>query len=127
SGRDLSLVSYAKTVPVCLEAAARLAGEGIEAEVIDLRSIKPLDLGTVLDSVRRTGRVVVVHEASRSFGVGAELAALVAEHAFEVLKSRPLRLGGPDAPAAASFPLEQAFVPSADAVRAAAHSLLRCG
>ncbi|WP_068807595.1 alpha-ketoacid dehydrogenase subunit beta [Thauera phenolivorans] len=126
SGRDLSLVSYAKTVPVCLEAAARLAADGIEAEVIDLRSIKPLDLGTVLDSVRRTGRVVVVHEANRSFGVGAELAALVAEHAFDVLKARPLRLGGPDAPAAASIPLEQAYVPSVGAVCEAARSLLRC-
>lgn len=125
AGRDLSLVSYAKTVAVCLQAAARLAADGIEAEVIDLRTIKPLDLGTVLDSVRRTGRLVAVHEASRSFGVGAEIAALAAEHAFDALKAPPLRLGGPDAPAAASFPLEQAFVPSVDAVCEAAQRLVR--
>lgn len=124
-GRDVTLVSYAKTVPVCLVAAERLAAEGLAAEVIDLRSIKPLDAATVLDSAQRTGRVLVVHEASRSFGVGAEVAALVAEHAFDRLKAPVRRLGGPDAPPPASFPLEQAFVPSVDAITEAARSLMR--
>ncbi|MBS0551916.1 MAG: alpha-ketoacid dehydrogenase subunit beta, partial [Proteobacteria bacterium] len=77
-GQDVTLVSYAKTVPVCLQAADALAAEGISAEVIDLRTIKPLDEAAVLTSSRRTGRVVVVHEASRTCGVGAEVAALVA-------------------------------------------------
>lgn len=124
-GSDVTLVSYAKTVPICLEAAEALAGEGIDAEVIDLRTIKPLDSATVLHSVRQTGRAVVVHEASRTCGVGAEVAALIAEHAFESLKAAPLRLTGPDAPAPASFPLERAFVPQADAVAESCRRTLR--
>lgn len=124
AGRDVTLVSYAKTVPVCLQAAEALAAGGISAEVIDLRTIKPLDAATVLDSVRRTGRLVVVHEASRTCGVGAEVAALVAEQAFDSLKAPVRRLTGPDAPPPASFPLEQLFVPSADAVAEAARTLV---
>lgn len=124
AGRDVTLVSYAKTVPVCLQAAEALAAGGISAEVIDLRTIKPLDAATVLDSVRRTGRLVVVHEASHTCGVGAEVAALVAEQAFDSLKAPVRRLTGPDAPPPASFPLEQLFVPSADAVAEAARTLV---
>lgn len=124
AGRDVTLVSYAKTVPVCLQAAEALAAGGISAEVIDLRTIKPLDAATVLDSVRRTGRLVVVHEASRTCGVGAEVAALVAEQAFDSLKAPVRRLTGPDAPPPASYPLEQMFVPSADAVAEAARTLV---
>lgn len=124
AGRDVTLVSYAKTVPVCLQAAEALAAGGISAEVIDLRTIKPLDAATVLDSVRRTGRLVVVHEASHTCGVGAEVAALVAEQAFDSLKAPVRRLTGPDAPPPASYPLEQMFVPSADAVAEAARTLV---
>jgi pyruvate dehydrogenase E1 component beta subunit len=116
-GHDLTLVSYAKTVGVCLQAAEALAAQGVSAEVIDLRSIKPLDEATVLASVRRTGRLVVVHEASRSCGVGAEVAALVAEQAFDALKAPVRRLTGPDAPAAASPAREAAQVPQAGARR----------
>ncbi|MBS0510761.1 MAG: alpha-ketoacid dehydrogenase subunit beta [Proteobacteria bacterium] len=122
-GQDVTLVSYAKTVPVCLQAADALAAEGISAEVIDLRTIKPLDEAAVLTSSRRTGRVVVVHEASRTCGVGAEVAALVAEHAFDSLKAPVRRVTGPDAPPPASYPLEQAFVPSVAAVAEAARQL----
>lgn len=122
-GQDVTLISYAKTVPVCLQAADALAAEGISAEVIDLRTIKPLDEATVLAAARRTGRVVVVHEASRTCGVGAEIAALVAEHAFDSLKAPVRRVTGPDAPPPASYALEQAFVPSVDAVVEAAHQL----
>ena len=124
-GRDVTLVSYAKTVPVCLQAADALATEGVSAEVIDLRTIKPLDEATVLASARRTGRVVVVHEAARTCGVGAEVAALVAEQAFTSLKAPVRRITGPDAPPPASYPLEQAFVPSAGAVADAARALVR--
>jgi pyruvate dehydrogenase E1 component beta subunit len=119
SGRDVTLVAYAKSVQACLQAAERLAGRGISAEVIDLRTIKPLDEQTVLGSVRKTGRLVVVHEASRICGVGAEVAALVAERAFASLRAPIVRLTGPDAPAAASFPLEQAFAPQPEAIEAA--------
>ncbi|MBA4741776.1 MAG: alpha-ketoacid dehydrogenase subunit beta [Azoarcus sp.] len=124
AGHDVTLVSYAKTVHGCMQAARALADDGISAEVIDLRTLKPLDTGTVLASVRRTGRLVVVHEASAPCGVGAEVAAQVAEHAFDALKAPILRLTGPDAPAPASWPLEQAFVPQADAIAAAARRLV---
>lgn len=124
-GQDVTLISYAKTVPVCLQAADALAAEGISAEVIDLRTIKPLDEATVLATARRTGRVVVVHEASRTCGVGAEIAALVAEHAFDSLKAPLRRVTGPDAPPPASYALEQAFVPGVDAVVEAARALMR--
>ncbi|WP_431862014.1 alpha-ketoacid dehydrogenase subunit beta [Azospirillum sp.] len=115
-GTDVTLVSYAKSVHACLQAADRLATQGVAAEVIDLRTLKPLDEETVLRSARKTGRVVVVHEASRMCGVGAEIAALVAEKAFGDLRAPVMRLTGPDAPAPASFPLEQAFAPSADTI-----------
>ncbi|CAO3431982.1 alpha-ketoacid dehydrogenase subunit beta [Azospirillum endophyticum] len=123
-GRDVTLVSYAKTVGTCMAAAETLAAAGIDAEVIDLRSLKPLDEAAILRSVARTGRLVVVHEASRLCGVGAEIAAMVAEKAFASLRAPVLRLTGPDAPAPASFPLEQAFVPQADAVVEAVRSLM---
>lgn len=124
-GRDVTLVSYAKTVGECLQAAEALAQQGIEAEVIDLRTIKPLDADTVLASVRRTGRLVVVHEAASPCGVGAEVAALVAERAFASLRAPVCRLTGPDAPAASSWVLEQAAVPRAQAIADAVRS--QCG
>jgi acetoin:2,6-dichlorophenolindophenol oxidoreductase subunit beta len=123
-GRDVTLVSYAKTVAECLQAAELLAAEGIEAEVIDLRTLKPLDAETVLASVRRTGRAVIVHEAAAPCGVGAEVAALVAERAFACLKAPVRRLTGPDAPAAASWVLEQAAVPRAAAIAQAVREQL---
>lgn len=122
-GNDVTLVSYGKTVHHCRQAADELAGRGIAAEVIDLRSLKPLDEAAILASVRKTGRLVVVHEANRLCGVGAEIAALVAEEAFASLKAPIVRLGGPDAPVAASYPLEQAFVPQPEAIAAAAERL----
>jgi len=123
-GEDVTLVSYGKTVGTCLAAAATLAAAGVSAEVIDLRTLKPLDEAAILASVRKTGRAVVVHEASRLCGVGAEVAALIAEQAFPALKAPVRRLTGPDAPTAASWPLEQAFVPQADAIVRAVGELL---
>lgn len=124
SGRDATLISYAKTVHTCLAAAEQLAKRGISAEVVDLRTLKPLDEATVLASARRTGRVIVVHEASRMCGIGAEVAAIVAEKAFRDLRAPVLRLTGPDAPAPASFPLEQAFVPQPGHIVSAVADLL---
>lgn len=123
-GSDVTFISYGKTVQNCLQAAESLAMKGVSAEVIDLRTLKPLDEATVLRSVQKTGRVVVVHEASRMCGVGAEVAAIVAEKAFGTLKAPIVRLTGPDAPVAASFPLEQAFVPQVDAITTAAERLM---
>ena len=115
-GRDVTLISYGKTVHACAAAAATLEEHGVSAEVIDLRSIKPLDEAAIIGAARRTGRVVVVHEASGTCGIGAEVAALVSEHAFAALRAPVKRVTGPDAPAPSSYPLEQAFVPQAAAI-----------
>lgn len=123
-GSDVTLISYGKMVHTCAQAAETLAGQGVSAEVIDLRTLKPLDEATILASVRKTGRVVIVHEASRLCGVGAEIAALLSEQAFGALKAPVVRLTGPDAPAPASYPLEQAFLPQAEGIVRAAAQLL---
>ena len=123
-GTDVTLISYAKTVQTCLTAAESLEELGISAEVIDLRSLKPLDEATILASVSRTGRAVVVHEAGGPCGVGAEVAAILAEKAFRALKAPVVRITGPDSPVAASFPLEQAYIPQADRVVAAVQAQL---
>lgn len=123
-GNDLTLISYGKTVRACDAAAATLAEKGVSAEVLDLRSLKPLDEQAILASVRKTGRVVVVHEANRMCGVGAEVAAIVAEQAFEALRAPVLRVTSPDVPAPSSYPLEMAFTPRAEGVVAAATGLM---
>jgi pyruvate/2-oxoglutarate/acetoin dehydrogenase E1 component len=123
-GSDVTIISYSKAVHACMQAADKLAGMGIEAEVLDLRSLKPLDEEAILHSARKTGRVLVVHEASRMCGVGAEVAAIVSERAFSSLKAPVRRLTGPDTPAPSSYMLEQAFMPQADAVVVAASQLL---
>lgn len=118
-GSDVTLISYAKTVGKCMEAATVLAEQGVSAEVLDLRSLKPLDEDAILASVRKTGRAVVVHEAAGPCGVGAEVAAIISEKAFASLTGPVMRVTGPDAPAAASYPLEAAFVPSVEKIVAA--------
>jgi pyruvate/2-oxoglutarate/acetoin dehydrogenase E1 component len=125
AGGDVTLVSYAKTVDVCMKAAEQLAADGVSAEVIDLRSLKPLDEAAVLASVRRTGRLVVVHEASGLCGIAAELAALAATKAFDALRAPVVRLTGPDAPIASSWVLEQASVPQPEAVVGAVREMMR--
>ncbi len=105
-------------VEVSLEAAAALAAEGIEAEVIDLRSLVPMDIETVVGSVMRTGRAVVVHEAVISFGAGAEVAARITEETFGRLQAPVTRIGAPAVPLPFSPALEAACVPDADAVAA---------
>lgn len=124
-GRDITLVSYGKTVGHCVQAAELLQAQGVSAEVLDLRSLKPIDHAAVLASVRKTGHLVVVHEAGPMCGVGAEVAAVVAEQAFGALRAPVRRVTGPDAPAAASWVLEQAAVPQPDAIVAAALRTLR--
>ncbi|MBT9613206.1 MAG: alpha-ketoacid dehydrogenase subunit beta [Burkholderiales bacterium] len=123
AGTDVTLISYGKTVRACEAAASLLAEKGIFAEVIDLRSLKPLDEEAILTSARKTGRVVVVHEANRMCGVGAEVAAIVAEKAFVALRAPVLRITSPDVPAPSSYPLELAFTPQADTIAEAAASL----
>lgn len=122
-GRDLTIVAYGTQVHEALRAARRLAADGIEAEVVDLRTLKPLDVDTVIDSVRRTSKLLVVHAANRLCGVGAEVAALCAELAFDDLDAPIVRLGGLDVPVPFSPPLEDAYRPNASKIADAARRL----
>ncbi len=121
SGDDVTIVAWSRAVTTALEAADALAADGIEAEVVDLRTLVPLDLAGILASVRRTGRLVVVHEAVESGGFGAEIAALVQAAAGDALRAPIARVGAPFTPVPAAPELEALFVPSAgrvvDAVR----------
>jgi 2-oxoisovalerate dehydrogenase E1 component beta subunit len=114
-GRDATIVAYGPMVTTALEAATAAEQDGQDLEVIDLRSISPLDTATVVASVERTGRLVVVHEAAVSHGVGAELAARVQEKAFYSLEAPVLRVGGFDTPYPASR-LEEEWLPSAERI-----------
>ncbi|MGE0216652.1 alpha-ketoacid dehydrogenase subunit beta [Mycolicibacterium sp.] len=115
AGADLTLVTYGALVPVALQAAEVLAEDGRDVEVIDLRSLSPLDDRTVVDSVRRTGRLVIAHEASQSCGVGAELASRVQAEAFYELEAPILRVTGYDTPYPASR-LEADWLPNLDRI-----------
>jgi pyruvate/2-oxoglutarate/acetoin dehydrogenase E1 component len=112
-GSDVTIVATSYMVHEALQAAEELAGRGIEAEVIDPRTLLPLDMDTILKSVRKTHRVVVVHEAVKFCGFGAEIAAQVAETAFDALEAPPLRVAAPFCPVPFSAPLEQAYLPNA--------------
>jgi pyruvate/2-oxoglutarate/acetoin dehydrogenase E1 component len=114
-GRDITLVSAMKTVHECLAAADELAGEGIDAEVIDLRTLRPLDEATILASVERTSRVVVVEEGPRTGGWAAEVLALVTEQSLGSLDDA-WRLATADLPIPYSPPLEAAHLPSAASI-----------
>ncbi|WP_375501396.1 alpha-ketoacid dehydrogenase subunit beta [uncultured Jatrophihabitans sp.] len=114
-GEHVTLAGYGPTMPTLLEAAKTAAGEGLELEVIDLRSVSPLDIPTVVTSVQRTGRLIVVHEAPQSFGVGAELATRVTEQAFHSLEAPVLRVTGYDTPYPPSR-LEHDWLPNLDRV-----------
>lgn len=125
-GQDLTIVAGAIMVHRALEAAERLAQDGISAEVIDLRSIRPIDHATILASVRKTGRLMIVYEGVKSFGVGAEISAAVAESdAFDYLDAPILRLGGAEAPIPYNPDLERAAVPQVDTIEAAARRMIR--
>ena len=122
-GGHLSIVAYGSQVSQALSAARELASEGIEAEVVDLRTLKPLDFETVADSVTRTSRALVVHSANRMAGVGAEVAARIAEECFDWLDAPVTRLGGLDVPVPFSPPLEDAYRPDSHKIAAAARRL----
>lgn len=123
-GRDVTLVASSRMVLEALRAAELLAAEGIEAEVIDLRTLRPLDVGTLVGSVRRTHRAVVVNEGWRFAGFGAELAATIAEEAFAWLDAPVRRLGAADRPIPYTEPMERASIPDAARIAAAARSCL---
>jgi pyruvate dehydrogenase E1 component beta subunit len=123
-GEDVTIVATSSMVYVALEAAERLAGEGIEAEVIDPRTLVPLDRETLVSSVTKTGRAIVVDEGHRSYGAGAELAALVAEEAFYHLDAPVRRLCAMDVPIPFSPVLEDLTVPTPDDVYTEARKLV---
>jgi 2-oxoisovalerate dehydrogenase E1 component subunit beta len=114
-GSDLTLLAYGPMVKTCLQAAQAAEEEGRSLEVVDLRSLSPLDRDTVLGSVRRTGRAVVVHEASTFLGMGSEISAMLAEEAFYHLEAPVLRVGGYNVPYPPSR-LEEEFLPDLDRV-----------
>jgi len=111
AGSDITVISYSRMVSDCAVVADKLAKEGVNVELIDLRTIAPWDQPTVLESVAKTRRAVIVHEAVRSFGVGAEIAATINEQLFGQLKAKIARLGAMQCPVPFSKPLEMAFMP----------------
>lgn len=125
-GKDLTIVATSIMVHKALDAAETLAAEGIDAEVIDLRTIRPMDRDTVLASVRKTGRLVCVYEAVKTLGVGAEVSAMVAESdAFDYLDAPIIRLGGAECPIPYNPELEKAVVPQVPDILEAARNLAK--
>ena len=124
-GTDASVITYGSMVHEALAAAEALAGDGLEVEVVDLRSLKPLDTAAILESATKTGRVLVAHAANRLAGVGAEVAAVVADEAFGDLDAPVRRLGGLDIPIPFSPPLEDAYRVSRDDIEKALRNLIR--
>ncbi|MFQ5943011.1 MAG: alpha-ketoacid dehydrogenase subunit beta [Anaerolineales bacterium] len=116
-GSDLSVFAYGMMHQYCLEAAERVAQEGIDVELVDLRTLKPVDRETILGSVAKTGKALIVHEDNLTGGYGAEIAAILAEEAFADLDAPVRRLAGPDVPAMPySHPLQDWFMPDADKI-----------
>ena len=124
-GSDLTIVAYAAMVHAALEAAEQLSGEGVDAEVVDLRTLSPLDRDTIIESVRRTGKLLVVHEDTRTGGLAGEIAALASESAFADLDGPIMRVTALDTPVPFSAPLEEYFLPNAARIAAAARELAR--
>ena len=110
SGNDVTLIGYSRSMMDIPVVAKSLAKDGIECEVIDLRTVSPLDMDTILTSVRKTGRAVIVHEAVKSFGVGAEVSARIHETLFRELKAPVQRVASQDSPVPFAKHLEAAFL-----------------
>ena len=123
-GRDLSIITYGAMMWTALEAARTLEAEGIDAEVVDLRTLFPMDEQTVLESVAKTNKAILLHEATRTGGIGAEIAAVLSERCFEYLDGPLMRVTAPDTPVPYSPPLEEFFLPNAEKVCRAARALV---
>ncbi len=122
-GDAVSIITYGTQVREALAAADRLAADGVACDVLDLRTLKPLDAEAIFTTVRKTGKVLIVHSANRVAGVGAEVAAMISEQAFEWLDAPVTRLAGLDVPVPFSPPLEDAYRPNADKIYEAAKKL----
>lgn len=123
-GSDLSIITFGAMTHTAMEAAATLSDAGVEADVLDLRSLAPLDRDAILTTVSKTSRALLLYEATRTGGIGGELAAIIAEDAFEYLDAPVMRVASVDTPVPYSPPLEAAFLPNADKVVAAAQKLI---
>jgi 2-oxoisovalerate dehydrogenase E1 component beta subunit len=124
TGSNVSVVTYGLMLHYCLEAAELVSAEGIDVEVVDLRTLRPLDGATVLESVQKTGKLLIVHEDNLTGGVGAEVAALVSDEAFEYLDGPITRLCGPDVPTMPfAQSLEDAYMPNTEKVAQALRQL----
>ena len=124
-GRDLSIITYGAMVWTALEAAETLAAEGCSVEVVDLRTLMPLDRDTICASVRKTSKALLLHEDTRTGGMAGELAATITENVFEYLDGPIVRVTAPDTPVPYSPPLEEAFLPNAEKVVEKARWLYR--
>jgi 2-oxoisovalerate dehydrogenase E1 component beta subunit len=122
-GKDLTILSYAAMAHTSLEAAEQLAKEGIDAEMVDLRTLAPLDRETILASVKKTNKLLIVHEDTRTGGIAGEIAAIVCESAFEDLDGPIARVTALDTPVPYSPPLEERYLPSTEKIVAAAREL----
>ena len=123
--RSITVVSYSRVMNDCVAVADQLAKENIKVELVDLRTVAPLDMDTVLDSVARTRRAVIVHEAVRAFGIGAEIAAHINEALFGQLRAPVGRVGANYSAVPFSKPLEMAFIPTQARIEGAIRSALR--
>jgi len=123
-GRDLTIVAISRMVPAAVEAAEQLGKEGVQAELIDPRTLVPLDHEAIAKSVAKTGRLVVVDEANPVCSMASEIAAFVAENCFDSLDAPVVRVNAPHSPVPFSPPLEGAYIPSSARITAAAHSIL---
>lgn len=124
-GKDLTILTYAAMLHTSLDAAAELAKEGIDAEVIDLRTLLPLDREAIVQSVKKTNKLLVVHEDTRTGGIAGEIAAIVCEEAFEDLDGPIMRVTSLDTPVPYSPPLEERFLPNVQKIARAARELAR--
>ena len=124
SGDDLSIITYGLMVHHCLEAAQLAASKNISVEVLDLRTVRPLDVESIIGTVEKTGKVLIVYEDNQTLGIGSEVSALISEHAFEYLDAPVVRLGGPEVPAMPfSPPLENKFMIDTEKILAAINKL----
>lgn len=123
-GKDVTVVAYAQGVHLALQAARRVAPDGIDLEVVDIRTLRPLDLDTILDSVQKTGHLVVVSEGARTGSVASEIVARVVESAWDSLRSAPVRVTAKDTPIPYAAALERAVLPQVDDVVAAVRALV---
>lgn len=122
-GEDISIITYGAMVHASQDAADLVAREGISVEILDLRTLLPMDRGRILETVKKTGRALIVHEATKTGGPGGEIAALIAEHAFQDLDAPIVRVAPPDTPVPYSPPLEEFFLPNAAKIAEAIRAL----